>query len=114
MMDWLQRLFLIDAPENTTLQAAELSFRGLIPLWLAGLVLAACAVGIFWLYFQERVRLGVFRRIVLAVLRTAVVAMVLVLLLRPVLLAEFQGERSRSVVLLIDNTQSMQQQDRRV
>lgn len=113
-MDWFQRLLLRDAPENTTLQGAELSLRGLIPIWLAGLLLAACAGGIFWLYFQERVRLSLGRRLVLALLRTAAVGLVLVLLLRPVLLAEFKGERPRSVVLLLDNTQSMQQQDRRV
>jgi hypothetical protein len=41
-------------------------------------------------------------------------ALVLALLLRPVLLAEFQGERPRAVVLLLDGTRSMQQQDRRL
>ena len=47
-------------------------------------------------------------------LRTALIGLVLVLLLRPVLLAEFNGNRPRSVVLLIDDTQSMTQADRRV
>ena len=47
-------------------------------------------------------------------MRTALIAFVLVLLLRPVLLAEFRGERPRAVVLLLDNTQSMHQQDRRL
>ena len=32
---WLQRLHLIDAPEHTTLHSAELSWRGLFPVWLA-------------------------------------------------------------------------------
>jgi hypothetical protein len=36
------------------------------------------------------------------------------LLFRPVLLAEFHGERPRGVALLLDNSQSMKQQDRRL
>ena len=41
-------------------------------------LLAACAGGIFWLYFRERVHLSWFRRFVLAVLRTTAVGLVLV------------------------------------
>ncbi len=54
------------------------------------------------------------RRSILAGLRIAIVALVLVLLIRPVLIAEFHGERPRGVVLLIDDTESMKQRDRRV
>ena len=41
-------------------------------------------------------------------------ALVLLLLMRPMLLAEFKGERPAGVVLLLDNSQSMTQQDRRL
>jgi hypothetical protein len=113
-MHWLQRLHLIDAPENTTLQAAELSWRGLLPVWIAVVLLALTSVAIVFLYAHENPHLGRFRRILLACLRIALVALVLVLLIRPVLIAEFHGERPRAVVLLIDDTESMKQRDRRV
>ncbi|HEY7153874.1 MAG TPA: hypothetical protein VH575_07925 [Gemmataceae bacterium] len=113
-MHWLQRLHLIDAPEHTTLHSAELSWRGLLPVWLAALLLIAASAGIVFLYLRENARLGVLRRSILAGLRIAIVALVLVLLIRPVLIAEFHGERPRSVVLLIDDTESMKQRDRRV
>jgi putative glutamine amidotransferase len=113
-VSWLYRLLSADAPEHTTLQAAGLSFRGLFPGWVAVLVLAATAAGLFWLYARERARLNPLRRSVLALLRTATVGLVLLLLLRPVLVASFGGERPRGVVLLIDNSQSMTLQDRRL
>jgi hypothetical protein len=113
-MHWMERLRWIEAPENTSLRAAELSWRGLFPAWLAALLLVAAAAGIVFLYLRESVRLGVLRRSVLAGLRIAIIALVLVLLARPVLIAEFHGERPRGVVLLIDDTESMKQRDRRI
>jgi hypothetical protein len=113
-MDWLAKLHLIEAPEGTTLRAAQMSLRGLLPLWLAGLVLAVGAGLFFYLYARENAPLGIVRRTFLALLRTGLLGLALVLLLRPVLLAEFQGERARAVVLLLDSTRSMQQQDRRL
>ena len=113
-MNWLQRLNPIEAPENTTLHAAELSWRGLLPVWLAALLLLAAAAGVVFLYRRENARLGFLRRAILAGLRIALIALVLVLLSRPVLIAEFHGERPRAVVLLIDDTESMKQRDRRV
>src|SRR5690242_2727368 len=99
-MHWLQRFHLIEAPENTSLAAAEVSWRGLFPVWLAALILAVSAVGIVFLYLHENARLGILRRTLLAGLRLAIVALVLLLILRPVLIAEFRGERPRAVVLL--------------
>src|ERR1019366_6394682 len=40
--------------------------------------------------------------------------LLLFLILRPMLLVEFVGERPQGVVLLVDNSQSMSQRDRRV
>src|SRR2546427_7730836 len=53
-------------------------------------------------------------RLVMACFRAAVVVFLLLLLSKPVLQAEFEGRRPREIVLLIDNTQSMKQQDRRL
>src|SRR5215467_687075 len=113
-MHWFQRLHLIDAPEHTTLHSAELSWRGLLPVWLASLLLLAAAAGVVFLYRRENAKLSQPRRALLAGLRIALIALVLALLSRPLLIAEFHGERPRSVVLLIDDTESMKQRDRRV
>jgi hypothetical protein len=113
-MHWLQRWNLIEAPDNTALHSAELSWRGLLPVWLAALLLLGAAVGVLYLYRRENARLSAGRRLLLAGLRIALIALVLVLLSRPVLIAEFHGERPRPVVLLIDDTDSMKQRDRRV
>src|SRR5205085_7966901 len=93
---------------------ATLSLRGMIPLWAALLVVLAIGGGVGFLYAREITRLGAMRRLVLVLLRSAALGVLLLLLLRPVLVAEYQGERPRSVALLIDNSQSMKQQDRRL
>lgn len=112
-MEWLTELMGVEAPPNTRLQSAELALRGPLPWWLAALVLLVVAAGVFFLYAHERGRLGVVRRGVLALLRTAVLAVLLLLLLRPVLVAAFRGERPRAIAVLLDASQSMNQQDRR-
>src|SRR5262245_61482067 len=111
---WLQRLGLVEAPDGTALRAAEVGLRGPLPAWLAPAAAVAAAGAAFYLYGREGARLGVFRRSALALLRAALVGLVVLLLLRPVLLAEFEGHRPRAVVLLVDASQSMGQADRRV
>jgi hypothetical protein len=113
-MQWLTDLLGVEAPPDTRLHSAELSFRGGLPAWLVVLLLVAIAAGAFVLYSRERGRLGAVRRSILAVLRTAVLALLLLLLLRPVLVSEFHGERSRPIAVLLDSTQSMKQQDKRL
>src|SRR5438105_1374931 len=113
-MDFLVQLLGIEAPEHTRLQSAELSFRGLIPLWLAVLTLLVLTAGILYLYRLENGTMGWPRRLLMAGLRVALLALLLLLLFRPVLLAEFEGQRPRSIVLLLDNSQSMTQHDRRL
>jgi len=113
-MNFIARILGADTPPNTALTAAELHFRGLTPWWLAALVLLALALAAVWLYRLERGTFGPWRRGLMIGLRVLLFALLLVLLARPVLLAEFAGERPRGVVLLLDNSQSMQQQDRRL
>ncbi len=92
---------------------AEMQRRGWFPLWAALLlgVVAIIAVGI--LYLKEAGRLSVGRRLLLLALRMAIVATVAFLLLRPTWVSEEKGERSRPVVVLIDISQSMDNQDPR-
>jgi hypothetical protein len=114
VLHWLQQTRLVEVPSDLTLRSAQVSLRGLFGLWPAALVLVLAAAGVFWLYRRERGRLGLLRRLLLAGLRITLIALVLVLLIRPVLIAELHGERPRGVAVLIDNTQSMRQRDRRI
>lgn len=112
-METLTKYLGVEIPENTALVSAELTFRS--QLWgLAFVFLAILAVGIFFLYTLERGTLGWARRLLLVLLRTSIVALVILLLFRPVLLAEFRGQRARPIAFLLDNSISMKQQDRRV
>lgn len=111
---FLQRLGLLQAPEGTTLQGAELALRGGMPLWLAALFLVGGAALAVFFYRRETAKLGPARRFTLAFLRTLLIALVLLMLMRPVLLADYAGERPRGVIVLVDNSQSMTLADRRV
>ena len=53
-MNFLAKLLAVDAPANTALTSAELHFRGLVPWWLALLLLAALTAGVIYLYLLER------------------------------------------------------------
>jgi uncharacterized membrane protein len=117
MWDWLIYLLGIDVPEDTHLGSVDLASRVPFPLhyvlWGLAVVAAVTFALVFLLYSRERGRLGLFSRLVLSGLRTAVLVLIVFLLLRPALVAEFQGERSRAVALLLDSSQSMKQQDKR-
>ena len=113
-MVWLQKLLSLQVPENASLQSAVPALRGPFPWWAAALLVALAGVGIFFLYCRERGRIGVARRSLMAVLRIGAIGLLALLLLRPVLVAEYGGERPRGVSLLIDNSLSMKQRDKRL
>src|SRR5437870_400947 len=116
-MNFLIRILAVDVPENTSLVwPPDFSFRGLTLGWFLLLLLlmlvGALAVAIF--YVLERGTVGWFRRILLVGLRCGLLLVLFFLLLRPMLLIEFVGERPHGVALLIDNSESMKQRDRRL
>ncbi len=116
-MNLITRILAIDVPAGTALQfPPELTFRGFTLGWLI-LLLLVMMVGMGAVVFfnlLEKGTLGIIRRIILIGLRAALLLLLLFLIMRPVLLAEFKGERAQGVALLIDNSQSMQQRDRRL
>src|SRR5947209_5956186 len=115
-MNWLLKLLVGDVPGNCRVQEWEFQLRGndWFPWWAAVLAALAAFALILLLYFRERARVSLLRRIVGAVLRTTAVVFLLVLLLRPVLVTEMQCEQPREVVVLIDNSQSMRLRDQRL
>jgi hypothetical protein len=114
MMDLVFRLLGIDVPPGTQARNVELQLRG--PLsWLVILLLVLLLTALAaLLYARERGKVAWWARALGAALRTAFVVGALLLICRPVLQAEFHGQRPREIMLLIDNTQSMNQRDRRL
>lgn len=111
---WLQRLLMLEAPEGASLSRIEFALRGGMSPWLALLMLlAGTALAIFF-YRRENAKLGTLLRALLAGLRILLIALVVVMLMRPVLVGEFAGERPRGVLVLVDASQSMTIADRRV
>ncbi len=115
-MNLITRILAVDVPANTKLESFDFSFRGMSVGWLTLLLLLILGgiLVVGWFYCLEKGTLGWIRRTLLIGLRSAVLLLLLFLILRPILLAEFKGERPRGVVLLVDDTQSMQQRDRRL
>ncbi len=113
-MVWLNELLGVEAPAGTTLKSAELVFRGPFSLWLGLVLFVVLAAGVFALYWIERGRIGPVRRSLMALLRCALILLLLLLIFRPLLLSEFEGQRPRPIALMLDNSQSMKQQDRRL
>ena len=113
-MNWWETL-LADAPRNSELRDWEVVFRGLLdPPWLAVPLMVLAAGAAFLLYLFERGRVHIVARIVMALVRTLALWLLIVLLLGPVLLAEFETQRPREVVLLVDNSLSLTQRDQRL
>jgi hypothetical protein len=92
---------------------AELSLRGWFPTWLAFLLGIAAAAGVGVLYVREAGRLGFAARSTMALLRIGVVVAIAFLLLRPVWVREYKGEKRRPVAVLVDVSQSMASKDPR-
>ncbi len=111
---WLGRILAVDVPPDATVEAVELSCRGTLP-WL--LIVPLCLLlvaGIVALYATERGTLGWMRRSLAIALRMSLIALLLLLLTRPVLSLVLKRERPRGVVVLLDNSQSMKLVDRRL
>jgi hypothetical protein len=117
MMDFLTdhlTNWLVDAPDNTVL-ASRPSFDFREPIWwLAAVLIPIITIGVVLFYCLERGTVGWIRRMFLIPIRIGLLILVLLLTFRPVLVAEFKGERTRQIVVLVDSSQSMSLQDRRV
>lgn len=115
-MNLITRILAIDVPENTRFHSWEPSFRGLSIWWSLLLVLVILigmlVVAVF--YCLEKGSLGWFRRVPLIGLRCALLLFLFFLIMRPMLLIEYVGDRKQGVALLIDNSESMKQRDTRL
>lgn len=94
-------------------EVANIQRRGWFPLWLAITVAVLGVAVVAVLYAKEAGRLGATARSIMALVRVSIVLLVAFLLLRPVWVSEDKGERARPVVVLLDISQSMAQNDPR-
>jgi len=113
-MDLVYKLLGIDVPPGAATQSLELQLRGPLPWWLVIVLAVFLGAAVLVLYVTEGGKTGWAMRSLMAACRATALACILALICRPVLQAEFEAPRQREIVLLIDNSQSMKQQDRRL
>ena len=107
-------LKLLGVPVSDSVQVSEISlaFHGLNPgtALVIGLVIVAATA---WVYLRTTPGLSQWRKLSLIILRSLLLAMILLMLMRPVLLLTVEGTIRRSLLLLIDSSASMQIKDLR-
>ena len=114
MTDFILKLLGARLESAGDIAGVRLMFHGGMGMgWfvLGVLVLGGLA---WWLYQQSPVSLTPLRRRILTALRITFLTLLLLLLLRPVLSFTVEGSVRRSLLLLVDNSASMQIKDPRV
>ena len=114
MTDFILKLLGARVESAGDIAGVRLMFHG--GLGMGWFVLAVLVLGglAWWLYQQSPVSLSPLRRRVLTTLRITFLTLLLLLLLRPVLSFTVEGSLRRSLLLLVDNSASMQIKDPRV
>ena len=85
----------------------SLQFVSPWPLWVAALVVVAGVAYVYQLYRREAQPLRMRDRIVFTALRTAAVLILLVMISEPVVMWDLPAEKDASLVVLLDDSQSM-------
>jgi hypothetical protein len=91
----------------------DVVFRGGLSMWIAYSLIGLGVVAVIAVYFRESMKLHPALRILMALLRGAAIASIILLLCKPVIVSHEAATRPRPVALLVDNSQSMRQRDPR-
>jgi hypothetical protein len=113
-MSFFLKLLGAKVPDAVAIGNASLAFRGSIQVMLVLLLFGLLAVLAWWLYRKSPQTLPRSRQMLLTALRVAFLALLLAILLRPVLAFTVEGSVRRLLVLLVDDTASMQIKDPRL
>ncbi|MBA4188183.1 MAG: hypothetical protein C0467_09215 [Planctomycetaceae bacterium] len=92
---------------------SELQLRGSFPGLIAAILGTLAAVAVIVLYVRESGKIALGPRVAMAVVRTSIVVLVALLLMRPVWVSEQKRDKVRPVAVLIDVSQSMDNPDPR-
>src|SRR5262245_15907103 len=104
----------IDMLDGSLTLFADLAFRGTFPGWLFWLLAVLAVAGTVFIYLREVMKMDVFQRVVLITLRSLALVAILFLLRKPVIVDDVKGERPRPIAVVLDNRQSMKQEDPRL
>src|SRR5438874_506981 len=114
MTDLFLRLLGVRMEDAVHIAKASLEFHGGVNWgWFILLLLAVTGL-IWWFYRDSPVHITGPRKIALAALRIAFIALLLLLLVRPVLSFTVEGSVRRLLVLLVDSSSSMRIKDPRI
>lgn len=91
-----------------------MAFRGFLPWWaaLALFVFVAIPLSVFF-YFREQIKIPLVPKLGLIALRAIALGLILLLLTKPVYVHDSTETKSRPVYVMVDNSLSMTQKDRR-
>jgi len=108
----MNTLFGIDRKLSTEAANPILRLVSAWPLWVTVLAITGVILLVWWLYRRERGGLKPGIRILLTFLRVSAVLLLLLMLFQPVLEWEVPVERASSLLLVLDDSQSMSIPDR--
>jgi len=111
-MKALLKLFGIQIPDSVNVSEINITFHG-ISAGTAVLVGLALIAATYWVYLKTTPTLSGWRKGLLSFLRSLLIAMILLMLMRPTLLLTVEGTIHRSLLVLIDASASMQIKDLR-
>jgi uncharacterized membrane protein len=106
MMDFFLRLFGLKTSGAGKITDTSIGFHGVNPVYV---FIAAVLLGVlvFWMYRRSAEHLTTPRKVILAALRGMFLLLILGLLLRPVLTIAFEQSVRRTLLVLVDTSQSM-------
>lgn len=111
-MKELLKFFDIPVADSVQVTDITVAFHGISP-GAAFLIALLIMGGTVWIYFRTTPRLSTWKKSTLAILRSLLLGMILLMLMRPVLLLTVEGTIRRSLLVLIDSSSSMQIKDLR-
>ena len=114
MTDLFLKLLGTKVEPDVTVSNMALAFRGGIGAGWAVIATLALGALIWWMYRSSPASLKPVRKYILAALRVLFLILIIILLMRPVLALTVEGSIRRLLVMLVDDSASMQIKDPRL
>ncbi len=109
MDDWLSKLLGV---ERITEGKPEVDFLNFPPIWLFVLFIVPAVFIIFYaIYRRERADVGAVPKAILTTVRGMIIVLILLMIFGPVLRVKIELDRDTAVIVLVDNSKSMENID---